>query len=244
MKSGQRVVVMGPTGEPTEIEENTTALLLGGGLGNAVLFSIARAFREKGSKVIYFAGYKKKEDFYKREEIEAHTDVVVYSVDAGEPIEAIRPQDKSFVGNIIQAMVAYAEGQLGDVPLPLNQATRLIAIGSDRMMNAIAQQRHTTLKPYLHEKHVGVASINSPMQCMMKAVCAQCLQRHVDPDTGKESFVFSCVNQDQLMDHVDFSNLNTRLKQNSVLEKVTNAWLTYLVGEYGLGVTAGDKPGR
>jgi NADPH-dependent glutamate synthase beta subunit-like oxidoreductase/NAD(P)H-flavin reductase len=242
MKPGQRVVVMGPTGEPTEIEENTTALLLGGGLGNAVLFSIARAFQEKGSKVIYFAGYKKKEDFYKREEIEAHTDVVVYSVDAGEPIEAIRPQDKSFVGNIIQAMTAYAEGKLGDVPLPLNQATRLIAIGSDRMMNAIAQQRHTTLKPYLHEKHVGVASINSPMQCMMKAVCAQCLQRHVDPETGKESFVFSCVNQDQLMDHVDFSNLNTRLKQNSVLEKVTNAWLTYLVGEYGLGVTARERP--
>lgn len=234
LKPGQRVVVMGPTGEPTEIEANTTALLLGGGLGNAVLFSIARAFKAQGSKIIYFAGYKKKEDFYKREEIEAHTDVVVYSVDAGEPIEAIRPQDKSFVGNIVQAMVAYAEGRLGEIPIPLNEATRLIAIGSDRMMNAVAQHRHTTLKPYLHEKHVGVASINSPMQCMMKAVCAQCLQRHVDPDTGKESFVFSCVNQDQLMDHVDFSNLNARLLQNSVLEKLTNSWLTYLMEEYNL----------
>ena len=225
---------MGPTGEPTEIEENTTVLLLGGGLGNAVLFSIAKAYKEKGGNVIYFAGYKKKADFYKREEIEAHTDVVVYSVDAGEPIEAIRPQDKSFTGNIIQAMIAYAEGELGETPIRLDAATRLIAIGSDRMMNAVAQQRHSTLKPYLHPNHVGIASINSPMQCMMKAVCAQCLQRHVDPDTGKESFVFSCVNQDQVMDHVDFSNLNHRLKQNSVAEKLADQWLTYLIEKYRL----------
>ncbi|MBP9077446.1 MAG: FAD-dependent oxidoreductase [Haliscomenobacter sp.] len=234
MKPGQQVVLMGPTGEPTEIEENATVLLLGGGLGNAVLFSIAKAYKEKGGNVIYFAGYKKKADFYKREEIEAHTDVVVYSVDAGEPIEAIRPQDKSFTGNIIQAMIAYAEGELGETPIRLDAATRLIAIGSDRMMNAVAQQRHKTLKPFLHPNHVGVASINSPMQCMMKAVCAQCLQRHVDPDTGKESFVFSCVNQDQVMDHVDFSNLNQRLKQNSVAEKLADQWLTYLIEKYRL----------
>ncbi len=33
---------MGPTGTPTEIPENETVLLGGGGLGNAVLFSIGR----------------------------------------------------------------------------------------------------------------------------------------------------------------------------------------------------------
>ena len=43
------------------------------------------------------------------------------------------------------------------------------------------------------------------MQCMMKEICAQCLQRHVDPDTGKESIVFSCFNQDQPLDLVDFT---------------------------------------
>ncbi len=234
LKPGQPVVLMGPAGEPTEVEENATCLLMGGGLGNAVLFSIAEMIRKKGGRSVYFAGYKKKEDFYMREEIEAHADVVVYSVDAGDPIEAIRPQDKSFIGNIIEAMVAYAKGELGETPIRLDEATRLIAIGSDRMMNAVTRHRHTTLKPYLHPDHVGVASINSPMQCMMKAVCAQCLQRHTDPQTGKETFVFSCVNQDQLMDHVDFSNLNSRLKQNSVAEKITDQWLTYLIGKYRL----------
>jgi hypothetical protein len=34
-------------------------LLAGGGLGNAVLFSIAKALKANGNRVIYFAGYKK-----------------------------------------------------------------------------------------------------------------------------------------------------------------------------------------
>ena len=61
------------------------------------------------------------------------------------------------------------------------------------------------------------------MQCMMKEVCAQCLQKHIDPRTGKETVVFSCFNQDQQLDHVDFSNLAARLRQNTVQEKLTNS---------------------
>jgi hypothetical protein len=64
---------------------------------------------------------------------------------------------------------------------------------------------------------------------MMKEVCAQCLQKHVDPATGKETIIFSCSNQDQAMDHVDFKNLNTRLQQNTVQEKLSNLWLTQLL---------------
>ncbi|MEO5859895.1 MAG: FAD-dependent oxidoreductase, partial [Pyrinomonadaceae bacterium] len=66
LKEGEEVLVMGPTGTPTEIPENETVLLAGGGLGNAVLFSIARALREKKNKVIYFAGYKNGADLFKR----------------------------------------------------------------------------------------------------------------------------------------------------------------------------------
>jgi hypothetical protein len=69
------------------------------------------------------------------------------------------------------------------------------------------------------------------MQCMMKEICAQCLQRHVDPATGKEVFVFSCFNQDQSLDHVDFGNLRDRLRVNGVLEKLSNLWLEHLLGQ-------------
>jgi len=234
LKAGQQVVLMGPTGTPTTIPRNETVLLAGGGLGNAVLFSIARALKENGCRVAYFAGYKKKEDFYKREEIESSCDQVVYSVDQGVLIETRRPQDRTFRGNIVQAMKSYAEGRLesdGSSPLfNFHQIDRIIAIGSDRMMGAVKVARRTVLCDYLKPGHAAIASINSPMQCMMKEVCAQCLQMHVDPQSGEPTGpVFSCFNQDQPMDEVDFKNLNDRLRQNTVQEKLGNLWFDHLI---------------
>ncbi len=225
LKEGEEVLVMGPTGTPTEIPENETVLLAGGGLGNAVLFSIARALRENNNQVIYFAGYRNGADLFKREEIENATDKVVWATDAGVEIEPHRSQDAHFRGNIVEAMIAYAEGKMGEQTVDLKDVDRIIAIGSDRMMNGVREARHTVLKPYLKEQHTAIGSINSPMQCMMKEVCAQCLQRHVNPHTGEEFFVFSCFNQDQHLDFVDFKNLNDRLRANSVQEKLSNMWL-------------------
>jgi len=72
------------------------------------------------------------------------------------------------------------------------------------------------------------------MQCMMKEICAQCLQKHVDPVTGEETKpVFSCFNQDQPLDEVDFGNLANRLKMNSVLEKLSGLWLDHVFHRAG-----------
>src|SRR4029453_353328 len=111
---GEPVVLMGPTGTPTEREPGEAAVLGGGGLGNAVLFSIGQAFRRAGSKVLYFAGYKKMIDRYKVDEIEAASDVVVWCCDEAPGFTATRPQDRAFVGNIVDAMHAYASGALGE----------------------------------------------------------------------------------------------------------------------------------
>jgi NAD(P)H-flavin reductase len=182
-----------------------------------------------GNRVLYFAGYRKGEDLFKREDIEAATDQVIWSTDTGARIEPGRPQDAHFRGNIIQAVLAYQNGELGDRAVPLDTVDRIIAIGSDRMMAAVTRARHGVLEPYLRKDHVAIASINSPMQCMMKEVCAQCLQKHVDPVTGQETIIFSCFNQDQEMDRVDFANLAARLRQNTVQEKLSNLWLDHLL---------------
>jgi NADPH-dependent glutamate synthase beta subunit-like oxidoreductase/NAD(P)H-flavin reductase len=229
LQPGEPVVVMGPTGTPTEIPEGSAVLLAGGGLGNAVLFSIAKALKAHGNRVIYFAGYKKGEDLFKREEIEEFTDQVIWATDMGQEIVPSRPQDSHFRGNIVQAMIAYADGSLGERRVPLKDVTRIIAIGSDRMMNAVRLARHGALAPHLNPAHIGIGSINSPMQCMMKEVCAQCLQRHVDPVTGREEFIFSCYNQDQELDRVDFANLQARLRQNSVQEKISHLFFEHLL---------------
>jgi NAD(P)H-flavin reductase len=227
LQPGEPVVLMGPTGTPTEIEPGETVIFAGGGLGNAVLFSIGQAFRAAGSRVLYFAGYKKIIDRYKVAEIEAAADVVVWCCDEAPGFRPTRPQDLTFTGNIVQAMEAYASGRLGAMPIRMQDADRIIAIGSDRMMAAVARARHAVLQSYLKPHHFAIGSINSPMQCMMKEICAQCLQPHRDPATGEVRYVFSCFNQDQPLDSVDFHALSERLKQNSLQEKLGAQWLRH-----------------
>ena len=103
--------------------------------------------------------------------------------------------------------------------------------------------RVATVEAVLKPEHVALGSINSPMQCMMKEVCAQCLQPHVDRATGKTTYVFSCFNQDQLLDQVDFAALDARLKQNSVQEKLTAEWIDHClvsIGDRDLQRLSGD----
>jgi len=237
LKIGEPVVLMGPTGTPTEIPKNENVMLVGGGLGNAVLFSIGKAMRENGCKVLYFAGYKKAVDRYKVKEIEEASDTIIWCCDEQADFVPNRPQDSVFHGNIVDAIVAYGAGELEkkeastpqfpNSPILLNAITHLIAIGSDRMMAAVAAARHGVLHPHLNPKHIAIGSINSPMQCMMKEICAQCLQKHVDPETGKETYVYSCFNQDQELDRVNWQHLNDRLKQNSLQEKLTARWIEH-----------------
>ena len=225
LKPGEPVILMGPTGTPTETPAGETVLLVGGGLGNAVLFSIGAQLRAQGSRVLYFAGYKTIADRYRVEDIERAADQVVWCCDEPPGFTPVRPQDLAFVGNVVQAIEAYGSGALGPAGIPLGEVDRIVAIGSDGMMNAVAEARRACLKHYFRPGHKAIASINSPMQCMMKEICAQCLQLQRDPVTGTETVVFSCYNQDQEMDRVDFPALHRRLSQNSVQEKLNKLWI-------------------
>ncbi|MEP6534771.1 MAG: pyridine nucleotide-disulfide oxidoreductase [Bryobacteraceae bacterium] len=233
LKKGEPVILMGPTGTPTETPGTETVLLIGGGLGNAVLFSIGQQLRLSGSRTVYFAGYKKIVDRYKVEEIEKAADVVIWCCDEAPGFTPGRVQDKAFVGNIVDAVAAYGRGDFDEPEIPLSTVDRLVVIGSDAMMGAVARARHTVLAPYLKHGHKAIGSINSPMQCMMKEICAQCLQLHKDPLTGEETVVFSCFNQDQSLDHVDWGNLRTRLSQNGVQEKLTKQWIDRCLRQIG-----------
>src|SRR5690242_8491914 len=191
LKPGEPIILMGPTGTPTETPAQETVLLIGGGLGNAGLFSIGQQLRAQGSRTIYFAGYKKIIDRYKVEEIEKAADVVVWGCDEAPGFTPGRVQDKAFVGNIVEAIAAYGRGDLGqtlddETEISLHAVDRLVVIGSDAMMGAVARARHTVLAPFLKPDHKAIGSINSPMQCMMKEICAQCLQLHKDPKTGED----------------------------------------------------------
>jgi len=222
LKEEEQVVLMGPSGTATEIPHKETVLLIGGGLGNAVLFSIGKALKENGCRVIYVAGYKSPENRFKVEDIESIADHVIWCFESLPTAIVKRPQDYVYEGNVIEGLLAYADSS---PPLPLNEVDRIITIGSDQMMAAVACARKTLLKPYLNPEHQAIGSINSPMQCMMKGICGQCIQTLKDPETGKTQVIFTCAAQDQALDHVDFEVLKGRLHQNSLLEKQTHQWI-------------------
>ena len=46
--------------------------------------------------------------------------------------------------------------------------------------------------------------------------------------------MFSCFNQDQSLDSVDFGNLRTRLSQNGVQEKLTKLWIDRTLRRIGV----------
>ena len=244
LEPGEPIVLMGPTGMPTATPAGETVVLVGGGLGNAVLFSIGAALRAAGSRVLYFAGYKRIADRFRIADIEAAADTVVWCCDEAPGFEPGRPQDCAFQGNVVQALQAWAQGALGPVarqttpdPLALSAADRLIVIGSDRMMAAVAQACRSVLAAHLKPGLLAMASVNSPMQCMMKAVCGQCLQPCVDPSTGQVRMVFTCAEQDQPLLEVDFTALAQRLGQNALPEQQTARWIR-------LCLDAGTATGR
>ena len=146
---------MGPTGTPTETPGGETVLLIGGGLGNAVLFSIGQALRAHGSRVLYFAGYKRVQDRYKVAEIEKAADTVIWCCDEAPGCSRPRAGHGSFVGNIVQAIDTYGAGQLGDPAIPLGTIDRIVAIGSDGMMAAVQRARHGILRPVSEARSPG-----------------------------------------------------------------------------------------
>ena len=218
LQRGEKVVLMGPTGSPTFIPHNQKVMLVGGGLGNAVLFSIGKAMRDKGCDVTYFAGYRNLDGVYKREAIADASDRTIWACDMGD-IPVTRDEDISFQGNIVEAIRYYHKSIAS-----LSSLDRIIMIGSDKMMHAVAQ---ASRELGLSKQCEVIASINSPMQCMMKEVCGQCLQRHVCLETGRESYVYSCCNQDQDVKYVDFLCLHDRLSMNNIQEKLVNLWVKY-----------------
>ena len=115
LQPGEPVILMGPTGTPTETPAQETVLLVGGGLGNAVLFSIGQELRRGTDRGRFiFAGYKKIIDRYKVEEIEKRRTCDLVPRDEAPGFTPGRVGDKAFVGNIVEAVAAYGRGDLDD----------------------------------------------------------------------------------------------------------------------------------
>ena len=66
------------------------------------------------------------------------------------------------------------------------------------------------------------------------------MQVQTDPATGVETVVFSCFNQDQPLDRVDFGVLHERLGQNTVQERLTKQWIDRCLCRLGRRAVAAE----
>ncbi|NRB10085.1 MAG: 2-polyprenylphenol hydroxylase [Rickettsiaceae bacterium] len=205
-KVGDKISLMGPTGVATKIAKNKSIALIGGGLGNGVLLSVGKALKENGCQIIYFAGYRKLQDRFYPDKITTIADRVIWCCDEAK-LDKVTKSDLSIHGNILDGLKFAKENKLVD------KVTEIICIGSDSMMQAVSNN----YKEYFNKDSRLICSLNSPMQCMMKGICGQCLQKV----NSSDGYIFSCKMQDQRADIIDFTVLKNRLGQNSLLEKIS-----------------------
>jgi NADPH-dependent glutamate synthase beta subunit-like oxidoreductase/NAD(P)H-flavin reductase len=214
LRAGDPVTLMGPGGVRTKIphEAPETVMIVAGPVGVPHVLGVGPALRAAGHRVLLFAAFDSEQAVFCRDELQHAADAVVWITERG---------------NVVQGIQAYAQN---NPPIALADVDRLIVVGSLCLVRTLRDARKNELQTLFDKgpKEV-IGSISTPMQCMLKGVCSQCLQWQIDPATGKRTkAVFGCSWQDQPLDIVDLDNLDERLAQNRLQERLTNLWLDHL----------------
>lgn len=176
---------VGPLGKATEIEGLKKVCVVGGGVGCAIAYPIAKVMHEAGINVTFIAGFRSKDIVILKDELAEVSDKLIICTDDGSYGE------KGFTTNYLQQEIDanIAEGK--------PQFDRVIAIGPDIMMKFLAD----VTRPY------GISTIISldPIMVDGTGMCGGC--RVI---VGGET-KFACVDGPDFDAHqVDFDSLLKR----------------------------------
>ena len=177
--------IVGPLGRATEMEGLKKVCVVGGGVGCAIAYPIAKEMHEKGIEVTFIGGFRSADIVILKEELAAASDKLVICTDDG------TYGRKGFTTDALRAEIEenIAEGR--------PQFDRVIAIGPDIMMKFLAE----VTRPY------GIKTIISldPIMVDGTGMCGGC--RVI---VGGET-KFACVDGPDFDAHqVDFDSLIKR----------------------------------
>lgn len=141
--------IAGPLGNPSEIKQYGTVCIIGGGVGTASAYPIARAFKEAGNKVVSIIGARTSSLLILEEDMKKVSDELYISTDDG------TKGHKGFVSDVLRTLI--------DKSYIFN---RVYAIGPTVMMRAVAN----TTKPY--NVHT-IVSLN-PIMLDGMGMCGAC----------------------------------------------------------------------
>ncbi|MGA9680662.1 MAG: sulfide/dihydroorotate dehydrogenase-like FAD/NAD-binding protein [Candidatus Sulfotelmatobacter sp.] len=123
LNTGDQILdVVGPLGKPSEIEKFGTVVVVGGGVGTAMAYPSAAAFKRAGNRVISIVGARTKELVILEQELREVSDAVMITTDDGSYA------DKGFVTDKLRQLI--------------QNGTRIdlvLAIGPIVMMRAVAE---------------------------------------------------------------------------------------------------------
>jgi ferredoxin--NADP+ reductase len=174
--------VVGPLGKATEIENFGHVVLVGGGVGTAVIYPQASALKAKGNRVTAVMGGRSKEYVILEEELKAICDAVYPCTDDGSY------GYKGFVTGKLGELIA-------DPALPVHA---VITAGPVPMMRAIAN--------VTREKAILTMASLNPIMVDGTGMCGGCRV------TVGGKNLFACVDGPEFNAHeVDFNSLVDRL---------------------------------
>ena len=116
--------------------------------------------------------------------------------------------------------------QSQQAPMPVKQFTHVWVLARPERVKIVETLRQEA-DIFTHDT-VYTAATYGPMQCMLKGVCAQCLQWQVDPQTGRRTkAVYACSWQHQPMDLVDWSHAQARQNWHPIVKTINQLWFKY-----------------
>jgi len=150
LKEGDSITdVAGPLGKPSDIQNYPLICVVGGGVGTAAAYPIARAFKEAGTKVISIIGAKTANMLILEDKIAEASDEVYISTDDG------TKGQKGFVSDALKKLIDKGYN-----------FSAVYAIGPTVMMRAVAE----TTRPY---KIKTIVSLN-PIMVDGMGMCGAC----------------------------------------------------------------------
>jgi NAD(P)H-flavin reductase len=237
LQPGDPLVLMGPAGTSIEIPQGETVLVVAGRWGAAVMLDIGPALRAAGNRVLYVAAFGSAAEVDHQYELETAADQIIWCTAQEPRIIPRRPQDLSVVATDMVALLQhYGANELGtnngNDYIPLAAVDRLLVMGSTGLLRSFQAALKDILREIFRPNLRAIGTVGSPMQCMLKGVCAQCLQWQIDPETGKRTrAVFSCAEQDQPLAWIDLDNLAARQIQNRLPDRLAVQWLDYILSK-------------
>ena len=140
--------VLGPQGNPTEVEIFGKVVVVGGGIGVAPVYPLARELKEKGNEVISIVGFRSREYVFWEEKMRSVSNRLLIATNDGSYGQ------KGMVDDVLKGVIEK------------ERVERVFAIGPAIMMKAVAD--------LTRDKGVKtIVSLNSVMVCGM-GMCGAC----------------------------------------------------------------------